>query len=180
MLILSTIAVAAAETAESSGTLPQFNMDTYASQLFWLAVFFGVMFWAMSSIFLPKLGGIIEERRNRLADDYDKAAEFKAQAEEAEAAYHQSLADAKAKAASIATETRNQLDEEIAAMQAETEEKLNARLAAAEASISNMQAEAAAKVQEAAVETTQALVEVLINETPPADKVSAAIAAVNS
>ncbi len=168
-----------AEAAESSSGLPQMDASTYASQLFWLAVLFGILYWAMDNIFLKKLGGIIEERRNRLADDYDQAAEFKVQAEDAEKAYLAALNEARAKASAIAAETRAALDKEIAEMQAETEEKLSARLETAEKSIAEMQAKAAEKVKDAAVETTQALVETLIDEKPTPDAVNAAIAAVN-
>ncbi len=167
-----------AEAAESSGGgLPQMDTSTYASQLFWLAILFAGLYWAMDRIFLKKLGGIIEERRNRLADDYDQAAELKAQAQDAEKTYIQALNDARAKASSIAAETRTMLDKEIAAMQAETDAKLSGRVQAAEASIAEMQVRATAKVKEAAVETTQALVEALIDEKPTQDAVTAAIAA---
>ncbi len=172
------ILASGAEAAEKGG-LPQMDAATYPGQLFWLAVFFLVLFLALDQVFLKKLGGIIEERRNRLADDYDQAEEFKNQASEAEKAYIQSLNDAKAKAASIAAETRASLDKEIAEMQAETEAKLAARLEAAEASISEMQTKATAKVKEAAVETTQALVEALLDEKPTPDAVNNAISAVN-
>ena len=172
------ILASGAEAAGKSG-LPQMDASTYPSQLFWLAVSFLVLYLAMDQIFLKKLGGIIEERRNRLADDYDQAEEFKNQAADAEKSYLQSLADAKAKAATIAADTRASLDKEIAVMQAETEEKLAEKLQAAEASISEMQTQAATRVKEAAVETTQALVEALIDEKPTPETVNNAISALN-
>lgn len=158
-----------------SGGLPQMDAYWYPSQLFWLAIAFLLLYWAMDRIFLPRLGGIIEERRNRIADDYDKAADFKREAEDAEKAYRQALADARAKAAAIAAETRASLDEEIAGMQAEMDEKLAGQIAAAEERIARMQAAAEEKVAEAAIETTKALVEVLIDEQPDDAVVKGAI-----
>ena len=164
------------EAGESAG-LPQMDTSTFPSQLFWLAIFFLALYIAMDKVFLPRLGGIIEERRNRIADDYDKAAEFKREAEEAEQAYLQALNDARAKSAGIAADTRAALDGEIAGMQAEMDEKLNGQVAAAEARIAEMQAVAEAKVSEAAVETTKAIVQVLIDEQPDDAAVKAAIEA---
>jgi F-type H+-transporting ATPase subunit b len=160
---------------ESEGGLPQLNSETYASQVFWLLIAFGLLYLLMSRIFLPRLGGVIEERRQRIADDYDKAAEFKRQAEEAEASYKQALADARARASRIAQETKEQLDEEIKAMQAETDRQLEADITAAEARIAETSARAQATVREAARATTREIVMTLIDETPSDEAVDAAL-----
>lgn len=180
MSVFTTIVLAAAdvqsgEAAASSG-LPQLDMTWWPSQLFWLAVTFGVLYWAMAGRFLPALGAAIEERRDRVADDLDQAGDFKRQAEDAETAYNQSLADAKAKAQGIAADTRAEVDKEIAAMQAETAEVLDKQIAAAEARIAEMKADAAAKVREAAGDAAGAIVETLIDEAPTKDAIDAAIA----
>lgn len=164
----------AADEGESGG-LPQLNPDSYASQVFWLVVTFLILYFLCAKIFLPRLGGIIEERRNRIADDFDQAAEFKTQAEEAEATFNKALADARAKAAQIGAETREQLDAEIAEMQAETEQSLEADIVAAEKRIAETAAAANAAVQEAATDTTKALVAALIDETPSEDAVANAL-----
>lgn len=170
--------VAAHGGEAASAGLPQLDAAWWPSQLFWLAITFGVLYWAMAGKFLPSLGGAIEERRDRIADDLDQAAEFKRQAEEAEDAYNKALADARAKAQGIAADTRAEMDKEIHALQAETEEALEKQLAAAEARISKMKSDAAAKVREAAADTTRAVVEALIDEAPTDEAVTNAIAAV--
>lgn len=172
-------AAGAHEEAASAG-LPQLDPSSWPSQLFWLALTFGVLYWAMAGKFLPSLGGAIEERRDRIADDLDQAAEFKGQAESAEAAYNKSLADARAKAQAIAADTRAEMDKEIAALSAETGEALEKQLAAADARITKMKADAAAKVREAAAETTRAVVEALIDEAPTDDAVAKAVSAAAS
>ena len=170
-------ATEAHEEAASAG-LPQLDPSSWPSQLFWLALTFGVLYWLMAGKFLPSLGGAIEERRDRMADDLDQAAEFKRQAEDAETAYNKALADARAKAQGIAADTRAEMDKEIAELQAETDAALEKQLAAAEARITKMTADAAAKVREAAADTTRAVVETLIDEAPTDDAVAKAIAAV--
>ncbi|MCK5749923.1 MAG: F0F1 ATP synthase subunit B', partial [Oricola sp.] len=161
----------------ASASLPQLDPTWWPSQLFWLAVTFGVLYWLMAGRFLPSLGGAIEERRDRMADDLDQAADFKRQAEDAETAYNKALADARAKAQAIAADTRAEVDQEIAGLQAETDEALDKQLAAAESRIAKMKTDAAAKVREAAADTTRAVVEALIDEAPTDDAVAKAIAA---
>ena len=169
----------AADTAEGDGGggLPQFDTSTFASQVFWLLIAFVVLYLLVSRLFVPRIGGIIEERRQRIADDFDKAAEFKRQAEEAEAGYKQALADARARASRIAQETRDQIDADIKKMQAETDAKLEAEITAAETRIAKTSAKAAETVREAARETTRAVVVALIDETPSDDAIDAALAA---
>lgn len=166
---------AAGGDSHESGGLPQLETETFASQVFWLLITFFILYFLSAKIFLPRLGGIIEERRNRIADDFDQAAEFKRQAEEAEDAYKKSLADAKARAAQIAAETRGQLDAEIAELQAETDRELEAELTAAEERIEKTTQAANAAVMEAARETTKALVAALIDETPSDDAIDSAL-----
>lgn len=176
MTAASALAMAfAADEGEEAGGLPQLNTETYASQVFWLLVSFALLYFLCSRLFLPRLGGIIEERRNRIADDFDQAAEHKREAEEAEASYKQSLADAKASAAQIAADTRTQIDAEIREMQAETDAKLEADIAAAETRITEASVKAASTVREAARDTTKAIVAALIDETPSDDAVEQAI-----
>ncbi len=178
---VSAIVAAAAAAAEDahgaaeSGGLPQLDMSTWPSQLFWLAFTFGILYWLMAGRFLPAIAGAIEERRDRIADDLDQASEFKGQAEAAEDAYNQALADAKAKAQGIAADTRAEVDAEIAEMQAETDAKLQQKLDAAEARINDMKNEATAKVDEAAADATRAIVERLIDEAPTDDAVARAM-----
>ncbi len=178
--LVSLITAAAAGATEahneaSSAGLPQLDPSSWPSQIFWLVLTFGVLYWLMAGRFLPSLGGAIEERRDRIADDLDQASEFKREADEAEAGYNKALADARAKAQGIAADTRDEVDKEIAELQAETEEALEKQLEAADARITQMKTAAAAKVREAAAETTRAVVETLIDEAPTDDAISRAI-----
>lgn len=130
---MAAAAVADTHGETSSAGLPQLDPTWWPSQLFWLALTFGVLYWLMAGKFLPAIGSGIETRRNRVADDLDHAAEFKKQAENAEAAYGKALFDARAKAQAIAAETRTDVDNEIAALQAKTDASVADQIAKAEA-----------------------------------------------
>lgn len=178
--MLASLVLAAAETAhgaEKAG-LPQLDSASWPSQLFWLALTFGGLYWLMATYFLPRIGATLEERRDRIADDLDKAAEGRRMAGEAEGAYNRSLADARAKAQAIAAQTRDDVGAEVAELQKEAEESVAEKTEAAEARIAAMKASAAAKVRDAAAETTRAIVETLIKESPVDAVVNAAVAKV--
>jgi F-type H+-transporting ATPase subunit b len=48
----------------------------------------------MSKVIVPRIGGILEHRQDRIAQDLDKAHRLKAEADNAIAAYEQELAEA--------------------------------------------------------------------------------------
>jgi F-type H+-transporting ATPase subunit b len=183
MSLLAIAAVAAQTAADAhngaTGGLPQFDPSSWPSQLFWLAIFFGGLYWLMSSVFIPRIGATIEERRDRIADDLDQAGDYKQQASAAEAAYVAALEGARAKARALAADTQNALGAELAELQREADAKAAASVEAAEKRIASMKTTAAAKVREAAAETTRAIVETLIDETPAPDAVSGAIGRVS-
>jgi len=182
--ILSAAASTASDAAqhgaeEASAGLPQLDPAWWPSQLFWLVITFGVLYWLMAGKFLPAIGGAIEERRDRIADDLDQAGDLKRQADDAETAYNQSLADAKAKAQGIAADTRAKMDKEIAEIQAETDSALEKQLKAADVRINEMKTAATAKVRDAAIDTASAIVETLIDEAPTSDALAKAINSVS-
>lgn len=160
----SQVAQHAAETAEhapAEGLFPPFDPTYFASQLFWLAIFFVILYVALDRFILPKIKTTIEDRRDRIADDLDAAANAKADAEAAGEAYEKSLAEARSKAHVIAADTRKALDAEIAKETAEVEAELSAKQEAAEAAIRKAKDKAFAEVRGIATTATAAAVEAL-------------------
>ncbi len=89
--------------------MPQLDVSTFPSQIFWLAVFFVVLYLLMARLALPKIEKIIEERRNRVDGDLDKAGEMKTEAEAVIAAYEKALLDARHQAQLTMKETSDRL-----------------------------------------------------------------------
>ena len=74
-----------------SVSFPPFDPTYFAGQLFWLFISFGLLLFVLMKVLLPRLGGIIEDRSHRIADDLDTAARMQREAEAAELSYEQSL-----------------------------------------------------------------------------------------
>ncbi|MEL7027744.1 MAG: F0F1 ATP synthase subunit B', partial [Pseudomonadota bacterium] len=109
----------------AEGIFPPFDPTYFSSQLFWLTITFVALYFVLSRVALPRIATVIEERRDKIAEDLDHAAELKLESENAVASYEKALADAKAKAVAIAAETREGLDSEISEMQAEVDQRLS-------------------------------------------------------
>ena len=68
--------------AGGHSNFPPFDSSTFASQLVWLAITFGALYYFMSKRFLPQVEGVIEARRARIAEDLDEATRRQQEAEE--------------------------------------------------------------------------------------------------
>ena len=168
----------AAEAAHGAeGAFPPFDASTYPSQLFWLALTFGFLFWFMSKIIVPRIGGILEMRQDRIAQDLDKAHELKSEADEAIAAYEQELADAKSSANEIGNKARDVAKTAAEAERQKIEKKLGEQLAEAEKRIADIRDKAMADLGEIATETTQAVVSQLIGGSVTKAEVTKALKA---
>lgn len=143
------------------GVFPPFDSTTYPSQILWLAITFGLFYLFLKNVVLPRVGGTLEVRRDRIAGDLDQAARMKSEADAAVAAYEQELAQAKGKANSIGQEARDAAKAEAEGKRKEVEAGLEQKLAAAEARIATIKANAMKEVGTIAEDTAQAIVQAL-------------------
>lgn len=143
---------------EHSEVFPPFDTSTFGPQLFWLALTFGVLYLLMSRIALPRIGEILEVRRDRIEGDLAEAERLRHQTDEAIEAYESELAAARQKAHGLAEETREQIKADLAARRAEVEGELGEKVAAAESRIQQTKDAALSSVDDIAAETAVALV----------------------
>jgi F-type H+-transporting ATPase subunit b len=155
---------------------PPFNKETFVSQLVWLVIFFVALYAIISKLAIPQLGGIIEARSQKSDGDLAEAKRLKDQSDAAIAAYEKSLADARARAQTLAGETRDKLAAEAEVSRKKLEAELNARLAKAEQTIAATKTSAMANVQGIAADTAGAIVERLTGTAPSGAAVAAAVA----
>jgi F-type H+-transporting ATPase subunit b len=165
--ITAATSMAAVEHAEeaaehaTSGVFPPLDVSTYPSQLFWLAVTFGLLMFLLAKVLLPRVGSILEDRSNRIADDLDNAARMQRDAERAEKAYDQALSDARAKAHNVSETTRASVSAEITSELEAAEAGFIEQMSVAEAKIRDMRTKALSSVEDIAAETAKNLVEKL-------------------
>lgn len=164
-------------SAPEGGAFPPFESQFFASQLLWLAITFGLLYLFMSRVVVPRIGGILEHRRDRIAQDLDEANRLKEEADNAIAAYEQELAEARKKAAAIAETAREKAKVAANAARASTEAELSDRMADAEKSISAVKATALAEVDTIAEETAGNVVRHLLGGSVTKAEVAAAIRA---
>jgi len=157
------------------GAFPPFQAEHFPSQLVWLTISFVLLYVLMSRIALPRIGAIMAERSKLIGDDLAAAERLKEQSNAAHAAYEKSLADARSRAQSIASSTREKQAREAEAAQKRLEAQLHERLAAAEQSITATRTAAMGNVWTIAADTASAIVERLIGKAPADHEIAAAL-----
>ncbi|MEM8741680.1 MAG: F0F1 ATP synthase subunit B' [Pseudomonadota bacterium] len=167
----------ATETTEGTENvgLPQLDFASWDSQIFWLVVSLVVLYLLLSRIALPRIEGVIEDRADAIADDLDRAADFKRKAEDAEAAYETALAEARARAQKIAGEARDEVQKELDAAIAKADAEIAARAAESEARIAEIRDNQRANVEAVATDTATALVASLLPGATDDTAIAAAV-----
>lgn len=148
--LIATLPILPAFAAGNEGgghRFPPFDSSTFAGQLFWLALTFGLLYWLMSRIALPRVASILEERRETIDAALRAASAAQKSAEEQAAALEAAVTRARASAQGIAGEARDKSAKEIDARRAAVEKDLSAKLAAAEARIADTKAKAMQNVE---------------------------------
>lgn len=172
----TTTGTAAPADTHGKGGFPPFNPDTFSSQLIWLAIAFGGLYLLLKRVALPRVGEVIDERRDRIVRDLDAADRLKGETDKALSGYEQALADAKDKAGAIAKDAQAKLSADIDREKAGVETQIAAKLADAETRIASMKSRALTQVNEIAADTAAAVVAQLGGGQVSADEVRRALA----
>lgn len=159
------------QTHEGSGGLPQFNPDSWPSQIFWLAVSFIVLYAFFAKVVLPRLGGTIEARENKIKGDILAAEELSARAESIRLGYENELKQAsikissdmkeiddaaKARLASSLADFRSRYEAEVASVDQRLEQSKQAALSDMQTVAADIAAQAAEKIAGIPADQSQA------------------------
>ena len=166
------------EAGGGHATFPPFDASSFPSQLLWLAITFGTLYYVMSKIALPKVGAVIENRKARIARDLNDAAAMQQQADAAAKAHEKTLADARAKAQGLAQAARDKLAAEAELKRKALEDELAAKLAVAEQQIAATRSQAMSNVESIARDAAGAIFERILGRPADANAIAAAVAAV--
>ena len=158
VITASSMMTGAAKAAGSSEPgLPQLDISTWPSQLFWLVVLFGVGYLVMAKIVTPRIGMVLEERRQTLDLDLAKARTASEDAAKIREKYESDLEKARNEAsefarnaAAEATKMAEEADAKTAKKLADKATKAEAKLVDAKnAALTNLTEVAAAAAVEA-------------------------------
>ncbi len=132
--------------------MPQLCGEWMGNQIFWLVVTLVVIYLILNRVALPRIAAVLAERQGTITNDIAAAEELKRNAQEAEEAYNQALADARTEAQKIVAAARAEIQAEVDAARAKADAEIAARAAESEKAIAEIRATAMDNVREVARE----------------------------
>lgn len=143
--------------ANEGGGLPQLDPTWYASEIFWLAAHFVVLYLIASKLILPRIAEALDRRESRISGDLEIAGSLEKESAAVRANHEASLSGARteaqttresALAAALADQVaaEKQLGEELARRALAAQERINQASAAMRTRMRDVAAEAAIEI----------------------------------
>jgi F-type H+-transporting ATPase subunit b len=168
-------ATASGTTDPKGGGFPPFKTETYPSQIFWLTVTFVALLVVMWRFAVPRIGGVIAERKGRIDSELAKAEESRKQAERAAAAYQAPILEARERARAASEATRGEVAREFEQAKATADVEVMRKTTEAQQRIAALQKEARLHVVQAAEAAVVEIVARLTGDTISPDEAASAV-----
>jgi F-type H+-transporting ATPase subunit b len=155
--------------------MPQLDLSTFPSQIFWLAVTFAVLYALMATLIAPRLERIVTARQSRVDGDLERASRLQAEAEAVMAAYEKALGDARMQAQATLKATLDRLNQVASERQSQAGAQLARRIEEAERRIAAEKTKALASLPQIAAEVAQSAIARLAGKEIAGGTVAAAV-----
>jgi len=136
----------------------------FFSQLFWLMVVFGIMYFGIGRGMVPKIRSVVDDRDKKIAEDLAAAQRAREEAESAETAYRERLEASRSEALKLAQEAKQQASLDAEQRLKAIDEKIGTRVAEAEARIRAAASDARRELEPVAAEAASDLVSKLTGQ----------------
>ncbi|WP_440979275.1 ATPase [Sphingomonas pseudosanguinis] len=131
---------------------------TYASQIFWLLITFGLLYFVVGRGMVPKIQATVDAREGRIAGDLAAAEAARAEADRVEAAWRAEMDAARVAAMTETNAAKARATHAFEAQVKAADADLTERLGHHDLAIANAKAEAMANLQSVAAEAARDLV----------------------
>ena len=152
------VALAAWDKSEGSNGLPQLDVYTWPTQLFWLIITFTVGYILISAFVVPSISTVLESRSNKISNDLNKAKKYQEDAKNAFNTYESSLNNARVQAANAVSKAMEEAKLDTAKREAVVRKKLVANANKAEEKFSKIREESMESLNELAIDISQKII----------------------
>ena len=150
-----------ASEGASGGMMPQLDFSTFPNQIFWLLVTLVILYVLLSRVALPRIGGVLAQRKEAITADLRAADEAKQKAVDAERAYNDALSRARSEAGKIVAEAKADIQKDLAAETVKADAEIAVKVAQAATALDEIRAGAADAIAIVAKDTAAELVSAL-------------------
>ena len=132
--------------------------ETYSSQIFWLLIIFGLVFFVVGRGMVPRVMDTVALRDQQIAGDLAAAQGARDAADQQEEAWRKRENENRAQAHALVTSAKGQAAADNEAKLATVQQRLDAQMTEAEQRIAASRAAAAAEIESVASEATRDII----------------------
>jgi F-type H+-transporting ATPase subunit b len=132
--------------------------DIFYSQLFWLLLVFGIIYFVIGRGMVPKVQSVVQAREDRIAADLAAAHQAREEAESLEEGYRERMDASRSEAMKLAQASKQEGAKHAEARLKVVDEQVGAKVAEAQDRIRSSVQKAMAEIETVAAEAAQELV----------------------
>ena len=161
--------------AAESGGMPQLNPEFWISQIFWLTLTFGILYFVLSKLILPKISANLELRKSQIQENIEAAEKQRESSESKLREYDEIIQKSKLEAKNIFKEAREKALKDINSKKEILDKQIDEEINNAEKEIEALKKSAAEKINKIAIETSSDLIKKLIGAEVNSSSISAIV-----
>lgn len=145
--------------------MPQLDVSTFASQIFWLIIAFSFLYVMVARRILPGIHEVLENRRRQLTNDLDRAEKLRKEAESVRQEYEHLLAKSRHDASNIVHKAMQDVADKSAQRHARLDETLAKQIAESEVRLKESRKKVVDQLEPVAVAVTADIIQRLLNNS---------------
>ena len=161
--------------AAESGGMPQLNPEFWISQIFWLSITFGILYFALAKLILPKISNNLESRKSQILENIEAAEKQRKESENKIQEFNDIVLKAKTEAKNIFNQAREKAIKDINAKREVLDKQIDEEVKKAEEEIKVLRDGAPDKINKIAIETSSELIRKLIGAEVNSSSISAIV-----
>jgi F-type H+-transporting ATPase subunit b len=165
--------------AEGSVGLPQLDVTTFPSQLFWLLVTFVFLYVIFSKKNLPEISSVLENRKNHIQNDLETAGKTRLEAEQVQNSYEESLNKAREDATNEMSSVNDEISAEAEKASNEFREHSEKEIAKAEKNLSKAKKEVLDSMDTIAAEIASEAAQKIVGISTDVDQAKSVVQLIN-
>ncbi len=173
-LYLCLFLVSNVQAAEKGG-MPQLNPEFWISQIFWLVLTFGILFFILSKFVLPNISGNLENRKSQILSNIEKAENQRNNSEKKLKEYKEIIVSSRNQAKIIINEAKAKILNDINLKKEALDKEISSEISLVETEIQDLKRKSPEKINQIAVDTASDLLKQLIGADVNKSNISAIV-----
>jgi len=169
-----------AQPPGNQGGFPPFKTETFPGQIFWLGITFVLLLVFLWRVVVPRIGGTLATRKERIARELAQAEQDRREADQAWTTYQNTLIEARQRARTLIEENRNEVRANAERAEKAADTEADQALSEAEQRLARLRTEAREHIRRAAEEAAAGIVARLIGVSVSPEEAAEAVASVGN